>query len=1094
MKNLILGLDIGIASVGYGVIDEDGRHITSGVRLFSSGSASKNIDRRGFRGTRRLIRRRKYRINKFNEFFKSKTTVEDNTLTETLFLRKKGLTEKLTTEELYSVLRSMLKHRGISYLDDADAGEGKKGSEYGESILKNKKELEEKKYPCLVQIDRFNKYGKYRGDFFIEEDGKEILVRNIFTKSSYKKEIEEILNTNAKYYDFIDEEFIKTYLEIFMYKRDYSQGPGSKNSRTDYGVYRTTKDENGEYETWTNIFAVLIGKCSIYKEELRGSRASLLAEKFNCLNDLNNIKVKGEKLPLAYKQDLFNYIVEEEKNVTANNIILKLKKEFNIEKDDDKSIKGLREDTKGKKLLHTLEVFHKVKEGAKKENINLDVIMKDYDKIMDALTLNTDKESISAELEKLGITDNKTIEFFVMIKNKHSSKINKWHSFSHKALKVVGEELYKRQEEQMTIITEMGLVKTDEEKYKGKLVPFDLVVEEIYNPVARKSIREALKITNELRKKYGEFKDIVIEMARDDNDEEERKNKASFNKANVKLKEDSIKEFNSELGREIKDTDFYNHKKLGLKIMLWYKQQGVCLYSGEKINVHKLVTDQGYYEIDHIIPESISFDDSQSNKVLVLSVENARKGKKTPYQYLNNNGRTWDYNKFYNFVTSKESKNRLTKRAIRNLTFEEDITKQEVLQGFYARNINDTRYASKVVLNTLQTYFKVNETGTKIKVVNGSFTNQFRKRLRLDKDRDESYAHHGIDALICCYSQVGLNKYTMFSREIVNFETGEIKDEKRFDMLTDDEYEEIMYLANTLSDVKEQLIKAEEKMKFSYKIDTKANRGLVEQTIYGTRELDGKEYIAEKLDIYENFDKFKKIYNKNKESFLMYRNDKKTFEILEKIVNTYGLDENPFEEYKKEWGEFRKYSKKGNGPVIKKMKYCIKDYKVGLDISHKVGNKKGRSFLTGRDTLRLDIYFDNKNKKYVPIRVNLIDCKYVNNNGVVEYVLKEEVYASKFKEQKLNRDDLEFKFHLYKNNFIKIKNDKKIDGLYRLGSFGSDDTGKVLVLKPINKENFNVGRKPTVGTFTTFIKCNVDILGDKHYTSKENFQDTIKYN
>ena len=43
---LKLGLDIGVASVGWGIIDENYNVIDSGVRLFPEGSAEENLTRR----------------------------------------------------------------------------------------------------------------------------------------------------------------------------------------------------------------------------------------------------------------------------------------------------------------------------------------------------------------------------------------------------------------------------------------------------------------------------------------------------------------------------------------------------------------------------------------------------------------------------------------------------------------------------------------------------------------------------------------------------------------------------------------------------------------------------------------------------------------------------------------------------------------------------------------------------------------------------------------------------------------------------------------------------------------------------------------
>lgn len=55
---LKLGLDIGVASVGWGIIDENYNIIDSGVRIFPENTAKKNEDRRSMRSSRRRIRRK----------------------------------------------------------------------------------------------------------------------------------------------------------------------------------------------------------------------------------------------------------------------------------------------------------------------------------------------------------------------------------------------------------------------------------------------------------------------------------------------------------------------------------------------------------------------------------------------------------------------------------------------------------------------------------------------------------------------------------------------------------------------------------------------------------------------------------------------------------------------------------------------------------------------------------------------------------------------------------------------------------------------------------------------------------------------------
>ena len=56
---ILVGLDIGIASVGWAVVKDDYTVLEAGSNLFDSADASGNADRRSMRQMRRLLRRRK---------------------------------------------------------------------------------------------------------------------------------------------------------------------------------------------------------------------------------------------------------------------------------------------------------------------------------------------------------------------------------------------------------------------------------------------------------------------------------------------------------------------------------------------------------------------------------------------------------------------------------------------------------------------------------------------------------------------------------------------------------------------------------------------------------------------------------------------------------------------------------------------------------------------------------------------------------------------------------------------------------------------------------------------------------------------------
>ena len=72
IKKRILGLDIGISSIGWGVVDFENQTIRSGVKLFEAAEvpktgASLNLARRTSRGQRRRLRRKRVRLKQIKD-------------------------------------------------------------------------------------------------------------------------------------------------------------------------------------------------------------------------------------------------------------------------------------------------------------------------------------------------------------------------------------------------------------------------------------------------------------------------------------------------------------------------------------------------------------------------------------------------------------------------------------------------------------------------------------------------------------------------------------------------------------------------------------------------------------------------------------------------------------------------------------------------------------------------------------------------------------------------------------------------------------------------------------------------------------------
>lgn len=1072
----VLGLDIGIASVGHCLIDTDTKKIVNmGVRIFESADANNNKDRREFRGARRNLRRKKYRLQSIDELLKDYGFFPSEELELNPYeLRVKGLRQKLDKGQLYEALYHLSKRRGISYLDEVEE-EGK----ITDDSLKLNRDLLKGKFPCEIQLDRLNKYGKVRGIIEIEkEDGNIETLVNVFTTNSYKREAEQILNEQSKYYDQIDKFFIEKYIDILTRKREFYIGPGDENNRTNYGIYKT------DGRTIDSIFEELIGKCSIYKDEQRAPKSSFTAQEFNLLNDLNNLTIEGKKLDQNQKKEII-YEILSSRGVGLATMIKIIKKVTGIR--DKNGIKGSSVDKDGKMIFNnTFEAERKISSFLKDTSIDYkNFNVEDKDKLAIILSKSMDYKFLVENCNKnFPKFMDKEIDLLFTFLQKNKSLYSGWHSFSLKIMREMREELYKGNKNQMNILTERGIKKSIKGSFgKYKYIPLGFLDEEIYNPIVNRSINQTIKIINAILKKYGDLEAIIIEMPRDTNEKEQKKKLEEIQAKNEKEKKEALNRARNEYG--FTKEQLYKQKGMLTKIRLWYQQDGRCIYTGRVISIQDLIENPNKFEIDHIIPKSISLDDSLNNKVLCYHNSNQIKGKKTPFRAFTINSNNINYDNIKERASRLLKLKKISKIKHDLLTFEEDINKYEVRQKFISRNLNDTRYASKAILNGLQEYMKEKGKDTKIHVIRGKFTYQVRKRWRIGKDRDESHAHHGVDATIVAVSyMLGQSEDTIRNPFLQKIE----KCDKSFwKVVSNREYDKGVYDLPWKSFIKD-LNNAKKKIKYSYKIDTKVNRKISDATLYSTRNVNGDDYIVEKYrNIYDNLmskkviKKIKDDLNKYEDSqdskILMRKHDLKTFEKIVKILEEYqGEKPNPFEAYRMEHGYITKYSKKGNGPIIKDIKYLSKKVGQALEIekTEELSDNK-KVVLLSLKPFRTDVYYNEKTGKYKNIGIKYNDLKYEKG----KYVIKTGLY-NKMKDKFKIDNSYKFLFSLHKNEIIGIvyKENPSIENRYRFLSSRSDNPNRIEI-KPIEKDKFEKQIQPTIGNkILKFNKYSTDILGN----------------
>lgn len=165
-QSITLGFDIGVASVGWAILKEDGHIVDCGVRLFDdpSGQDGKlvNEDRRNFRHIRRNNRRERYRKNRLINLFIKEGFIKNkedffnlikNIKKPVIELRNEGISKEISKNELMSVLYWYIKHRG--YFDTSLNDEENEQNKIDITKLD--------KLPIECQISDFKKYGYYVG-------------------------------------------------------------------------------------------------------------------------------------------------------------------------------------------------------------------------------------------------------------------------------------------------------------------------------------------------------------------------------------------------------------------------------------------------------------------------------------------------------------------------------------------------------------------------------------------------------------------------------------------------------------------------------------------------------------------------------------------------------------------------------------------------------------------------------------------------------------------------------------------------------------------------------------------------------------------
>ena len=506
----------------------------------------------------------------------------------------------------------------------------------------------------------------------------------------------------------------------------------------------------------------MVGSCTFEKGEKRAPKACYSFEYFNLLQKVNHFRLTSSTDNRLLKEKERKQLIELAKSTTDLRYS-KIRKALNIDKAyrfADIFYKSKPDEEEKKAKFNYLPFYHQIKSKLKSAGEDVTKYpVATLDQIGEVLTFYKGDDARRKNLAAIGIPD-KAIKALLLL-----TGVRKFGHLSLKALRKIIPFL-----EQGMVYNEAcdaaGYDFRAHETEKSMYLPANPdqapELDDITNPVVRRAIGQTIKVVNAIIRKQGASPLYVnVELAREmAKDFQERKQIEKTYKENQNK--------NDSLMAKIREEDHQlNPSGLDLmKLKLWEEQDGKSPYSQKSIDRARLF-ETGYVDIDHIIPYSISFDDSYKNKVLVFSSENRDKGNQLPYPYiLKKYGQdTADTFKVWvnNTVRDFRKKQRLLK---------EHLSADE-MKGFKERNLQDTKYLSRFLYNFIRDHleFAPSETGKKKRVlaVNGSITSYLRKRWGVRKIRANGDKHHAMDAVVIgCTTDKMIRDLTLYSEEREN--------------------------------------------------------------------------------------------------------------------------------------------------------------------------------------------------------------------------------------------------------------------------------------------------------------------------------------
>ena len=671
----------------------------------------------------------------------------------------------------------------------------------------------------------------------------------------HQYELEKIIDNQAQYYPLLAQNRDKI-ISIFTFKLPYYIGPLKTGGdfawsvkKKDGVIYPWNFDEIIDDEASAEKFIDRMrNNCTYLPDEEVLPKNSLLYQEYEVRNELKNVTVNGKRLSSDIQNRIVDELFTKEPSVTYKKLI-KYLYDNQIYNADSLIISGTaKEKSFASSRKSYLDFTNKI--GVEITPTN----QKAVEETIKWITLFEDKKILAKKLRKYSNIFNES-QLRTILKLNYSG----WGRLSRELLDgIIAHTPYG----ELTVIETMRhskdnfmqIIQSDRYEFKKIIddilsanqhteITYDDIKKLSGSPGIKRALWRSVRVIDEIVDIIGyEPKLISIEMAR--NEDEKVRTKSRYSQLEKMYKDLYGKEYTkSDIKSQLAN---YKDKLDRKKYYLYFLQNGKCAYTGDPLDIENDLRDS---EIDHILPRSLTKDDSLDNTVLVLRKENQRKLDDYPIapDIQNHMRPIW--------ISLKNAK-LMSQLKFQRLTSQKQLSEDRVAD-FVNRQLVETRQITKHLARMLSE--KYHNSSTEVFTIRAGMSSEYRRIHDLPKCREVNDLHHAKDAyLAAVLAQYVKIRYPKLDKTFIYGEYNKFKSTKRnitdsgsfilssmkYDF-TDTETGEIIWQSKTTRDVIDRTMRYNDCL-----ITQKTKIGddqFYDQTIYGKN--SGKTMITRKANL-----------------------------------------------------------------------------------------------------------------------------------------------------------------------------------------------------------------------------------------------------